>query len=214
VEERVRFPDGRCKSSQGFLPTMAHCDGWDAQGHPIHDRQAPNSSSPSSSYLKTFPKSAQRATPESSSSSVFSSSSSSSSGDLDDPTYPRKPTEIYLPLVHYAHPSLVAATYGQSYVAPDELGPDDEANVSRIFPPPPTRTALRQRLLLFHIRQLMGLSPLDRRRGVRRQVGDPWADPQVVVPDPTSGRGSQGIHDQSEEGRRFNQNPRGERAPG
>jgi len=74
---------------------------------------------------------------QSSSSSVFSSSSSSSFGDLDDPTYSRKPTEIYLPLVHYAHPSLVAATYGQSYVAPDELGSEDEANIFRIFPPPP-----------------------------------------------------------------------------
>ena len=76
--------------------------------------------------------------PQSSFSSVFSSSSSSLSGDLDDPTYPRKPTEIYLPLVHYAHPSLVATTYGQSLAALEELGPDGEANVSRIFPPPPT----------------------------------------------------------------------------
>ena len=73
----------------------------------------------------------------SSSSSIFSSSSLSLSGDLDDPTYLRKPTEIYLPLVHYAHPSLVAATYGQSYVTPDELGSEDEANIFRIFPPPP-----------------------------------------------------------------------------
>jgi len=56
---------------------------------------------------------------------------------LDDPTYPRKPTEIYLPLVHYAHPSFVAATYDQSYAALDELGPEGEANASSIFPPPP-----------------------------------------------------------------------------
>ena len=76
--------------------------------------------------------------PQSSSSSVYSSSSSSLSGDLDDPTYPRKPTEIYLPLVHYAHSSLVTPTQGQSLAALEELGPDGEANISRIFPPPPT----------------------------------------------------------------------------
>lgn len=84
-----------------------------------------------------LPKKRPESGPQSSSSSVFSLSSSSSSGDLDDPTYPRKPTEIYLPLVHYAHPNLVAATYGQSYAALDELGPEDEANMSGIFPPPP-----------------------------------------------------------------------------
>ena len=75
--------------------------------------------------------------PQSSSSSLLSFSSSSSSGDLNGPTYPRKPTEIYLPLVHYAHPSLVAATYGQSYAALEDLKPDEEANISRTFPPPP-----------------------------------------------------------------------------
>ena len=74
--------------------------------------------------------------PSSSSSSAFSSSSSSLSEDPDDPTYPRKPTEIYLPLVHYAHSSLVAATYGQSLSALEEPGSDGEEN-SQIFPPPP-----------------------------------------------------------------------------
>ena len=76
--------------------------------------------------------------PKSSSSSAFSSSSSTLSGDLDDPAYPKKPTEIYLPLVHYAHPSLAAVTCGQSLTALEELGPDGEGNISRIFPPPPT----------------------------------------------------------------------------
>jgi len=85
-----------------------------------------------------LPKRRPESDPQSSSSSVYSSSSSASSGDLDDPTYPRKPTEIYLPLVHYAHPSLVATTQGQSLATLEELGPDGEANISRMFPPPPT----------------------------------------------------------------------------
>lgn len=74
--------------------------------------------------------------PSSSASSVFSSSSSSLCDDLDDPTYPRNPTEIYLPLVHYAHPSLVATTNGQSLSSLEELGPDEEGNISQVFPPP------------------------------------------------------------------------------
>ena len=79
--------------------------------------------------------------PSSSSSSAFSSSSSSLSEDMGDPTYPKKPTEIYLPLVHYAHPSLVASTYGQSLSALEDLGPNEEESVSRIFPPPPDQNS-------------------------------------------------------------------------
>ena len=75
--------------------------------------------------------------PASSSSSAFSSSSSSLCEELDDSVFPKKPTEIYLPLVHYAHSSLVAATYGQSLSALEDLGPDFEGNVSQVFPPPP-----------------------------------------------------------------------------
>ena len=74
--------------------------------------------------------------PSSSSSSTLSSSSSSLCEDLDDPSYPRKPSEIYLPLVHYAHPNLVSTTYGQTLSSLDDLGPDGE-NISRVFPPPP-----------------------------------------------------------------------------
>jgi hypothetical protein len=79
--------------------------------------------------------------PSSTSSSVFSSSSSSLCEDTDDPTYPKKPTEIYLPLVHYAHSSLVATTYGQSLSSLDELGPDGEENISQVFPPPPDQNS-------------------------------------------------------------------------
>ena len=75
-------------------------------------------------------------TPSSSSSSAFSSSSSSLCEDPDDPTYPKKPTDIYLPLVHYAHPSLVTTTFGQSLSALEDLGPNGEGNISQIFPPP------------------------------------------------------------------------------
>jgi len=84
-----------------------------------------------------LPKKRPESDPQSSSSSAFSSPSSSLHGDFDDPTYPRKPTEIYLPLVHYAHPSLVATTRDQSLSSLEDLGPDGEANISRIFPPPP-----------------------------------------------------------------------------
>ena len=80
-------------------------------------------------------------TPSSSSSSAFSSSSSSLCEDMDDPTYPKKPTEIYLPLVHYAHPSLVSTTYGQSLSALEDLGPNEEENISQIFPPPPDQNS-------------------------------------------------------------------------
>lgn len=79
--------------------------------------------------------------PSSSPSSAFSSPSPSLCEDLDDPTYPRKPTEIYLPLVHYAHPSLVATAHGQSLSALEELGPDCEENVSQVFPPPPDQNS-------------------------------------------------------------------------
>jgi hypothetical protein len=73
---------------------------------------------------------------QSSSSSISSSSSSSLYRDSDDPTYPRKPTEIYLPLVHYAHSSLVARTYGQSLATLEESGLHGEADTFQIFPPP------------------------------------------------------------------------------
>lgn len=74
-------------------------------------------------------------------SSTSSSSSSSLSEDFDDPTYPKKPTEIHLPLIHYAHQSLVATTYGQSYAGPDDLGFEDVANISRVFPPSPNQNS-------------------------------------------------------------------------
>lgn len=72
----------------------------------------------------------------SSTSSPLSSSSSSLCEDPEDPTYPEKPTEIYLPLVHYAHPSLVATTYGQSLSALEDIRFNGEENISKIFPPP------------------------------------------------------------------------------
>jgi hypothetical protein len=98
--------------------------------------------------------------PSSPPSSAFSSSSSSLCEQLDDPTYSRQPTEIYLPLVHYAHPSLVAATYGQSLSALEDSGSHGEENISQIFPPPPDQNSSSTTLVAVPHSPIDGPCPL------------------------------------------------------